>query len=283
MSDRTAVVIPLTDIKPCTAPMLNTPPEGSDSARYRVRQGHLITPDGDRVWRVAGWREGNLYCQPIKDFLERRAHFAKCIPDDIKRFSRLAVVNQQPERIERFMADYMAANHGVGMQQNRFGLEVDKHGWQGLVGKKVYAYWSGAGEHVITDYEDFMRAVSVKDREGREFWVDQWEITASWHFAYDVPPPARAAQPQPAVGQYLYRLYNRAGSLLYVGITDNVFRRWKEHSRDKPWWTEVHKFTQDWYPDRASVEAAERHAITTECPSYNVIGSRSLAIRGTNG
>jgi hypothetical protein len=282
VSDRIAVVIPLSDIKPSAAPMLDAPPEGSDSARYRVRQGHLITPDGDRVWRVAGWREGNLYCQPIKDFLERRTHFAKCIPDDVKRFSRLAVVNQQPERIERFMADYLAANHGVGLQKQRFGLSVGPGGFCDLVGKKIYAYWCGSGtaEHVVQDCDNFMRAVLVKDQEGRRFWVDQWEITASWHFAYDVPP-ARV-QPQPAVGQYLYRLYNRAGSLLYVGITDNVFRRWKEHSRDKPWWTEVHKFTQDWYPDRASVEAAERHAITTERPSYNVIGARSLAIRGSD-
>lgn len=74
-------------------------------------------------------------------------------------------------------------------------------------------------------------------------------------------------------GQILYRFYNRSGELLYIGITDNPFARWARHSKDKTWFPEVARFETDWFPDRPSVIAAERHAITTEKPKYNIIYS----------
>lgn len=34
----------------------------------------------------------------------------------------------------------------------------------------------------------------------------------------------------------LYRLYDDSGTLLYVGITNDIDIRWKTHGRHKPWW-----------------------------------------------
>lgn len=73
------------------------------------------------------------------------------------------------------------------------------------------------------------------------------------------------------VGQTLYRFYNRGGELLYVGVAENPFKRWQQHSKDKPWFGEVSRFETDWFPDRPSVLAAERRAIKVESPKYNVI------------
>ena len=52
-------------------------------------------------------------------------------------------------------------------------------------------------------------------------------------------PAARATLPAMEVGDEtptaLYRFFDTAGALLYVGITDAVKRRFAEHSAQKPW------------------------------------------------
>ncbi len=70
--------------------------------------------------------------------------------------------------------------------------------------------------------------------------------------------------------QVLYRFWNCEDVLLYVGITADPGKRWKDHSKDKGWWSEVVRVTVEHFPDRASVEAAERLAIATEMPLHNV-------------
>lgn len=74
---------------------------------------------------------------------------------------------------------------------------------------------------------------------------------------------------------YLYRLYNRADQLLYVGITNDPQRRLREHSRTKPWWPQVDLRTvliyqYDCREDACDLEAL---AIETERPLYNVVHS----------
>lgn len=68
----------------------------------------------------------------------------------------------------------------------------------------------------------------------------------------------------------LYRFFDKAGDLLYVGISNNPGRRWAQHERDKPWWHEVHHVEIERYPDRAAVLVAEAEAIRAENPRYNV-------------
>jgi predicted GIY-YIG superfamily endonuclease len=70
----------------------------------------------------------------------------------------------------------------------------------------------------------------------------------------------------------LYRLFNVAGALLYVGISDAPKRRFQEHAESKRWWYLVSRWTVTWYPDRATATAAEASAIITEVPAYNVAG-----------
>lgn len=69
----------------------------------------------------------------------------------------------------------------------------------------------------------------------------------------------------------LYRFLDRDGGLLYVGITADPGVRWKTHSKDKPWWSEVATCTVEHFSTRDAVLAAERTAIATECPRYNVV------------
>lgn len=70
---------------------------------------------------------------------------------------------------------------------------------------------------------------------------------------------------------YLYRFYNTAGRLLYVGISNNPDRRWDEHEDDKPWWGEVEDQTSERVGTMREALDAEEDAIRRERPLYNVV------------
>lgn len=69
----------------------------------------------------------------------------------------------------------------------------------------------------------------------------------------------------------LYRLYDAAGALLYVGITNDPGKRFSEHQRLSPWWSLVARRTISWCPHRSAALAAERGAIQNESPVWNVV------------
>ena len=71
----------------------------------------------------------------------------------------------------------------------------------------------------------------------------------------------------------LYRLYERDGALLYVGITDDLSRRFWDHSRKKSWWRDVDGKMIWFYDDRSEAEEAETAAIYGEGPVHNVKGT----------
>jgi len=75
--------------------------------------------------------------------------------------------------------------------------------------------------------------------------------------------------PHRPVPTALYRLRDRSGALLYVGITDCLERRWRDHSKDKPWWPDVNDRSAEWFPDRRHALAGEAAAIRAERPRYN--------------
>jgi hypothetical protein len=71
----------------------------------------------------------------------------------------------------------------------------------------------------------------------------------------------------------LYRHFDAAGQLLYVGITAEARggRRWEEHEADKPWFHLVaHTTVSAPYPSRALALYAEAVAIRDENPLHNI-------------
>lgn len=68
---------------------------------------------------------------------------------------------------------------------------------------------------------------------------------------------------------YLYRCFDRDGQLLYVGITDDVERRKREHAKEKFWWPDVAKVTTMAFETREAALWAEWAVITTCHPVYN--------------
>lgn len=66
----------------------------------------------------------------------------------------------------------------------------------------------------------------------------------------------------------VYRCFDAAGRLLYVGMTACVLRRMQEH-RVKDWWPRVASITVKHYPNRRTARNAERLAIVRERPEIN--------------
>lgn len=67
----------------------------------------------------------------------------------------------------------------------------------------------------------------------------------------------------------VYRLYDEAGHLLYIGMSNDPVRRWREHRKEMFWWREVERHERTWYASARLADQAERAAIIMENPRYN--------------
>lgn len=68
----------------------------------------------------------------------------------------------------------------------------------------------------------------------------------------------------------LYRLYNAAHEIIYVGVTMTpIQRRFKEHSKSKSWWSEVQYATIEYFDDKIAALRVERELCWQNCPAYN--------------
>ncbi len=68
----------------------------------------------------------------------------------------------------------------------------------------------------------------------------------------------------------MYRIFNDADELLYVGMTVDPGQRIGDHRGLKRWWQQVARITLTWFDDRPTAAAAELAAIRDERPLYNV-------------
>ncbi|MFI6105818.1 hypothetical protein [Streptomyces sp. NPDC051310] len=71
----------------------------------------------------------------------------------------------------------------------------------------------------------------------------------------------------------LYRMYDAADRLLYIGITCNQSQRWEQHRDKSAWWPLVVRKELTSLPNRQAALAAERAAILAEEPAHNVSGN----------
>lgn len=69
----------------------------------------------------------------------------------------------------------------------------------------------------------------------------------------------------------LYRLFDKKGRLLYVGISSDPGFRWRQHRGDKGWWPKVVDKQVTWFATRMLALQAEALAVHTEAPIHNSI------------
>lgn len=67
----------------------------------------------------------------------------------------------------------------------------------------------------------------------------------------------------------LYRFYAKDGSLLYVGVTDHIFRRVGDHAHSKEWFNEIQSAKFKHYPTRRQALSVEAKATRLLHPKYS--------------
>ena len=67
----------------------------------------------------------------------------------------------------------------------------------------------------------------------------------------------------------LYRHFDTAGRLLYVGISLSAVQRLAQHRQTAHWFQELARVDVEWHSSRSKARAAEIHAISTEAPLCN--------------
>jgi len=79
----------------------------------------------------------------------------------------------------------------------------------------------------------------------------------------------------------VYRMFDRGGHLLYVGMTGRATNRFSTHS-DRSWFPQVEMITLEWHATFAEAKLAEARAIGSEDPRYNIKGTsgRPPRVRG---
>lgn len=77
----------------------------------------------------------------------------------------------------------------------------------------------------------------------------------------------------------LYRHFDEAGQLLYVGISLNSMKRLRQHSAKAHWFTEISRVEIEWLPTREQAIKAEAKAIHHEKPKWNVVRPRHIELR----
>ena len=103
-----------------------------------------------------------------------------------------------------------------------------------------------------------MRIRSIKPEFWRSEDIDPTDIQCFKKFG--VAPPGQ---------EFLYRLFDAEGALLYVGITWNPFVRWNAHKKSKPWWPDVAHADVYLCRDDADARAWETWCIKNLDPAHN--------------
>lgn len=68
---------------------------------------------------------------------------------------------------------------------------------------------------------------------------------------------------------FLYRFYDAADQLLYVGVAFEPAVRWRRHANERDWWDEVARIDAVRLESRKAALQAERLAIKVERPRHN--------------
>lgn len=114
------------------------------------------------------------------------------------------------------------------------------------------------GKAVIRDVASDFEGVWLRLESGDDWWITMTDIL-------------NIKTTEPESPCELYRWYNAGGELLYVGISMNAAKRAAEHRKDKSWWDEAKRMDKQKFASRREAADAERLAIRTEYPKYNVV------------
>jgi predicted GIY-YIG superfamily endonuclease len=75
----------------------------------------------------------------------------------------------------------------------------------------------------------------------------------------------------------LYRHFDESNNLLYVGISLSAFHRLSQHRDHSEWFKKIKNLTIEHFATREEAMAAERKAIKSENPKFNIAMRKTMA------
>lgn len=146
--------------------------------------------------------------------------------------------------------------------QNGGGPRRAGHADEGLTGSNDYRGVGSRGcPHSTVDGRSLMPLLA------RRRAPSGWDVASG-----PMAPSWPVVRPSP-YGLDLYHLSDASGCLLYVGITNNPHRRWRQHASSKRWWPEVASAFVEWFGDPDEARSAETWHIRNSHPVYNLAQS----------
>jgi predicted GIY-YIG superfamily endonuclease len=87
--------------------------------------------------------------------------------------------------------------------------------------------------------------------------------------AFEADPTSALQPPARDERTCLYRHFDTAGALLYVGVSSDPRARRHWHNAASTWSSAIARTDEEWFHTRKAALAAEREAIVTENPIHN--------------
>lgn len=119
---------------------------------------------------------------------------------------------------------------------------------------------------------------TVEVRDGIR-WFDGFPCLEDIVDGMTPSPPPRPVDPPETRTAQVYRMFDVAGDLLYIGSTVAGVQRVHTHRIHRSWWDQVATVTFDNALPREEALAAEYAAIASEQPRHNVLGKLTAAPR----
>lgn len=251
------------------------------SARKGLECGSLVTITGNEVWRILGWAvTGELVLAHVKSNDKVDRPELKLVKDEKDNFIPLTALNGYELIFGELNPDHIPHLPPNIPLSGIVGSELVS-----IKGKPSFLTIAPTDIEIYGDSCFIADVPNPVDVDGNERAITERELRASWGFAdivlpmrervnhqrrWQVPGSPQISEKGLPSKQWLYRFFNEDNELLYVGISNNVLNRWKQHQADKPWFDEVVTFTREKFATRDEVERAEIMAIVNEKPRYNV-------------
>jgi predicted GIY-YIG superfamily endonuclease len=128
------------------------------------------------------------------------------------------------------------------------------------------------GRIVPTDRKGFValaRRAGVRYNRAYAVWQDEFSSRSAVEPGSVSVLPLRGPAREPSPETALYRWWDAADLLLYIGISDELSNRVNGHAKESSWMEFAARSTITRYPSRAEAAAAEVAAIKSERPLFN--------------
>lgn len=157
---------------------------------------------------------------------------------------------------------------------------VGRRRWGRIRPRGVWAFSGNGGYprvHIIKD------AVIAWSKSGKAVYVASYACKggdSGVRLLVDVPEDIELCDScliADLIKPTVYRLYDAAGELVYVGYSADAIKRSMQHARKSSWWPEIVRAECDFYDTREEAMAAEKALIKRHQPRFNKVNTDGYA------